>query len=170
MVDTKTSHLLSHLKEWAKHYIQKAGTSPLSRSIKKEALLITSPVKRIHMQFPLQSVHSSPYKEPQSNGSLPRTLRIFMLSPQPPAPQIGNGEMQWPGNVVHAKAGDYTSLFANTPLSSLIATDSWLSELEDLSSPRPGSDDLWLDGNPSPQMIEREPIVIRSKMRYHFLS
>ena len=58
---------------------------------------------------------------------------------------------------------DYTSPFQNTPLATLIDKEAWLSELEDISSPRPDIDDLWLDGNTNPQEIIRTPIIILKK-------
>ena len=152
----------AELKDWAEHYIQKNWYITAFKIDKEGSPAVNIASRLIHMQFATTRPFF-PYKEPVSSSSKPRTLRIFMLSKQPPSPQIGDGEMQWPGSVVYSKAGDYTSIFENTPLVSLVDKGDWLSELEDFSSPRPGTDDLWLDGNANPKTIVREPIVIRSK-------
>jgi len=137
----------SALKEWAQHYIEKDWYITAFKIDKEGSRSANIESQLIHMQFDTARPFF-PYKEPENPASsADRSLRVFMISPQPPAPQIGDGETRWPGKIVHAKAGDYSALFQNTPLATLVAKESLLGDLVDRASPRPGMDELGRDGN-----------------------
>jgi hypothetical protein len=153
------------LKEWAQHYIEKGWYLTAFKIDKGSEKTPVVESKLVHMQFESKRPFF-PYKEPKSTKSSlegSRTLRIYMISEQPPTPKIGDGSTVWKGKVVYAKEGDFGSLFKDSSLQKLIPKNAWLSEIEDSSNPRPGTDELWLDANSAPETIERQPIVVERK-------
>ena len=106
------------LKEWVQYYIAQGWYLTAFKIDKGGRKATNLESQLIHMQFASKRPFF-PYKEPQSamlSAGSRRSLRVYMISPQPPAPQLGDGSTQWRGKVVYAKAGNYQSLFQGTAL------------------------------------------------------
>ncbi|MGL4423880.1 MAG: DUF2330 domain-containing protein [Gemmataceae bacterium] len=94
-----------------------------------------------------------PYRETSdamqaSSGG--RSLRVYMVSDQKMQGTLGtNGE--WPGRVVWANV--LPTAVGNLP------AGAYLTEFEDLSNPRPGTDEVYFAPHPDPATVERPPIV-----------
>jgi hypothetical protein len=153
------------LREWSQHYIDKKWYFTAFKISKnnQESDTVQSPL----VQLEFQTDHPFfPYREPKIKNKIrpfKRQLRIFMISPQPPAPYIGNKQSttntQWTQKVVYANRGDHRLLFKGTQLENSIPIDSWLSEIIDPSSIRSGHDELCLSATIDPKEIRRRPKI-----------
>jgi len=90
-------------------------------------------------------------------------LRVFLVSNQRTKGVVGDKDATWPGQVVWSNkldTGDRNKLLelvklpADTP-----PADWWLTEFEDHSSPRPGSDDVYFTASEDKQPVERPPHI-----------
>ena len=63
--------------------------------------------------------------------------------------KLGDGSKPWPGNTVWAdeiESKQWSNLFRHANLWALPATEGWwLTEFEDRSSPRPGTDEVYFE-------------------------
>ncbi|MBA4064684.1 MAG: hypothetical protein C0501_13415 [Isosphaera sp.] len=108
-----------------------------------------------------------PYREPadQRDGraaAVPRTLRVYVVSDGRVAGKLGDGAAAWPGKTVWAgpvadpdraalaRAGD---LPGDGP-----PAERWLTEFEDASAPRPGTDEVYFEPSADPSPVARPPV------------
>jgi hypothetical protein len=119
-----------------------------------------------------------PYREPEAEGPvgspLPRTLRVFLAAPARFAGKLGDGSQPWPGQVVWSGPVESSRQSNAFRLSGLAGTPDgkgtartppssegwWLTEFEDRSSPRPGTDEVYFEKAADQSTLERPPIVV----------
>ena len=111
-----------------------------------------------------------PYREPETEpGAHPaaesRSLRVFVAAQGRYAGTLGDGAKAWPGQAVWAGPVDaprWTSLFQNAKLTETpVATDGWwLTEFEDRSSPRPGTDEVYFAPSADASPVARPAHII----------
>lgn len=90
-----------------------------------------------------------------------RLLRVYFLGSERVQGQLGDKE--WPGKTVWANkvyTADRHNLFPFLKLDLPTDKDWWLTELEDRSSPRPGTDDVYFDTAKDQAAVSR-PALIR---------
>ncbi len=110
-----------------------------------------------------------PYREPRAippviSGPSPgRLLRVYFVAGGRMKGVLGEGGPMWPGKVVWAKPlpeADRAKLFADLKLSADKAPEAThLTEFEDRSSPRPGTDDVYYSLDESQAPVERPPVI-----------
>jgi hypothetical protein len=110
-----------------------------------------------------------PYREPagqrvdQTPGAH-RLLRVFVAAKQRVAGKLGDGSVVWPGKTVWANSiteQPLTSLHAKGKLPAATEPAAWrVTEFEDYSSPRPGTDEVYFEPAADQSVVERPPHVI----------
>lgn len=109
-----------------------------------------------------------PYREPEEARdekarTIGRLLRVFVVAPKRMAGAIGDGSAHWPGRTVWANrlADDETpKVLAGARLpAALPAGEWWLTEFEDRSSPRRGTDELYFSPAPDQSPVARPPVI-----------
>jgi hypothetical protein len=124
-----------------------------------------------------------PYREPEIEpGTQPageaRLLRVFVAAKGRVAGTLGDGSKEWPGQTAWSgplDAARWTSLFGKAKLTDPPAKDTrpavppppadagyWLTEFEDRSSPRPGTDEVYFVPSADASAVERPTKVITS--------
>jgi hypothetical protein len=124
-----------------------------------------------------------PYREPAAapdapNPGGPRLLRVFVASSARVEGTLGDGSKPWPGATAWAKpveASKWEGVFKLTGLTedarsgdSVFAAPKpaagyWLTEFEDRSSPRPGTDEVYFGPSADASAVERPPIIVTNK-------
>lgn len=112
-----------------------------------------------------------PYREPvdartaTAGGGASRTLRVFVLTDSRVTGRIGKGDPNapFPGRTVWANsldAGRLTAVTTAGKLPALPGNRHWhLTEFEDRSSPRPGTDEVYFSPSADQSAVERPPLV-----------
>ena len=106
-----------------------------------------------------------PYREPadQRATARPRSLRVYVLADARFDGRLGDGSAGWPGRAVWADridAGTFAVVAKAGKLpDGLAGRDWWLTEFEDESSPRPGTDEVYFVRSPDQSTLERPPHV-----------
>lgn len=111
-----------------------------------------------------------PYREPLDQRNVPaggsptnRLLRVFVLNSGKMAGTLGE-KGEWPGKAVWANAVEtpvIEKLIAADKLPATIAGQKWyLTEFEDASSPRPGTDEIYFAPAADQTAIERPPVIV----------
>ena len=148
------------LRAWSQRYVEKGWyltAFKMSKNSKQESQELQS--KLVELKFKTKRPFY-PYREPKAADSgHPRSLKVFMISPQPPEPRIGTKIADGDTRVVHAEPGAYRALFAGTSLEKVIPPKAWLSEIEDHANPRPGDDEMWLPAAADPKIIKRGNVI-----------
>ena len=116
-------------------------------------------------------------REPEAEGPvgspLPRALRVFLAAPGRFAGKLGDGSRPWPGEVVWAGPVEGPRQASAFRLSGVAGAPDgkgaartepssegwWLTEFEDRSSPRPGTDEVYFERAADQGPRERPPIV-----------
>ena len=122
----------------------------------------------VRMSFPIDRPFY-PYREPSDvqhlNPPGGRLLRVYMLASTISTGLIGfeNGKA-WPGRAVwagHLPTDAMDAVARDSKLATLNSKDTawFLTEFEDRSSPRPGTDELYFGPAPDQSPIERPPII-----------
>jgi hypothetical protein len=122
-----------------------------------------------------------PYREPETEQTKqtgePRLLRVFLAAPARYAGKLGDGSKPWPGQAVWAgplEPALWTRVFEQAaerdppekdsrPAAGAVmpkADGYWLTEFEDRSSPRPGSDEVYFEPSADTSKVERPPQVV----------
>ena len=120
-----------------------------------------------------------PYREPLAPPDRPqsgsRLLRVFVSAPTRVAGTLGDGSKAWPGKTEWAKPIDvpqWDSFFRLAKLTDDVKEDGlkvsmprpaenwWLTEFEDRSSPRPGTDEVYFSPSADTSAVERPAIVV----------
>ncbi len=135
--------------------------------------------KPIRMSFKAEKPFY-PYREPETevavNNPLPRTLRVFLAAPARFAGKFGDGAKPWPGQVVWSgpvESNRQSEAFRLSAVTSVPGADGmlvtrtppapegwWLTEFEDRSSPRPGTDEVYFEKAADQSRVERPPIIV----------
>ena len=113
-----------------------------------------------------------PYREPEDSrsdaaGSHNRLLRLFVLSDQKMEASVGDTQLMPARTVWAGKLEDHAVNFLNDSSGATDAAESkfvtlnttYLTEFEDHSSPRPGTDELYLQPAADKSPVERPPII-----------
>lgn len=110
-----------------------------------------------------------PYREPAGQRAdkaqnTPRLLRVFVASDQRVAGKLGNDPNAWPGRAVWSDVipdGSRLPLLAKAKLAPQTGPAKWwLTEFEDHSSPRPGTDEVYFEPAADRAPLHRPPHVI----------
>jgi len=110
-----------------------------------------------------------PYREPADQrdvqaGKLPRLLRVFIAAKQRMAGKLGDGTTSWPGQTVWAEAlKDEERLDLLKRTNAPVGTAPggwWLTEFEDRSTPRPGTDEVYFEPSADRSVVARTPEII----------
>jgi hypothetical protein len=99
-----------------------------------------------------------PYREPADARAAPagdRFLRVYFLAGERYAGTLGAAG-DWPGQAVWANAADPPKGVGATAVSGQAW---WLTEFEDRSSPRPGTDEVYFAPAEDQATLERPPII-----------
>jgi hypothetical protein len=152
------------LTEWADHYIKakwKITAFKIAKRTKEEKVVGTSAVR---MTFKTDRP-CFPYREPRGGaiaGEGIRLLRVFFVSDQKMKGTLGE-KGEWPGKVVWSdkvKAADREKVFAQLKLPEKVGPASWwLTEFEDHSWPRPGTDDVYFAAADDQTPVKRPPHI-----------
>ena len=117
-----------------------------------------------------------PYREPagQRVDQTPdahRHLRVFVAARQRMAGKLGDGSRPWPGRTVWADAIPEATLLgvhAKGKLPAATEPAAWrVTEFEDASSPRPGTDEVYFEPAADQSPVARPPHV---KIQYKYVS
>jgi hypothetical protein len=110
-----------------------------------------------------------PYREPADQrdadaGKTPRLLRVYVAAKQRMAGTLGDGTTAWPGRTVWANAvsdAERTNLLGKAKLPADTSPARWwLTEFEDRSSPRPGTDEVYFTSAADQSTVARQPRVV----------
>src|SRR5205807_2726972 len=154
------------LEEWVKPYLAK-GWKITAFKIAKSGDAPTVATSAVRMSFKTDRPYF-PYREPQSktvpvlSSVSQRLLRVFFLSDSKAKGTLGQ-DGKWPGQVAWAnrlspeQSAELTKDL-KLPATSLLES-SWLTEFEDHSSPRPGTDDVFFSAADDQNPIERPPHI-----------
>jgi hypothetical protein len=125
--------------------------------------------------YPYREPAADPAKQAGQPGNGSRLLRVFVAAPARYAGTLGDGSKPWPGQTVWAgqvDAANWTSYFQKARLTDDVkeeglsltapkASDGWwLTEFEDRSSPRPGTDEVYFAPSSDAAPVTRPPVII----------
>ncbi|MBL8795949.1 MAG: DUF2330 domain-containing protein, partial [Planctomycetia bacterium] len=154
-----------NLKDWTAHYI-KAGWKFTAFKIAKDApeeVRVGS--SAVRMTFQTEKPFF-PYREPEQKAEEAgpaRLLRVFFLGEAKMTGALGESSGPWPGKVVWANAlttTDQQKVQSQLKLPGDAAAKSWwLTEFEDWSSPRPGTDEVFFATAQDQQPVVRPPHI-----------
>src|SRR5262249_21939855 len=108
-----------------------------------------------------------PYREPEDQRvglaelRHPRLLRVYFVGAGKVAGARGAKREAWPGTVAWANQlpeGDRDRLFELLKVTAPVGP-LWLTEFEDRSSPRPGTDDVFFSPAADPDPVSRPPVI-----------
>lgn len=175
-----------NVREWLKRYVadQWCLTAfKFAAPAKKGAGAVPHDVrtKPIRMTFKTDRPFY-PYREPEAENPSrePRLLRVFVAAKGRVAGKLGDGAQPWPGTTAWAGplAGPSTEvLFKSAGLGAPVEVegvrvldapkpdgDWWLTEFEDRSSPRPGTDEVYFEPAADQSPVAR-PVQVVSRTR-----
>jgi hypothetical protein len=122
-----------------------------------------------------------PYREPAADPATApanesRLLRVFFAANVRYAGKLGDGSKPWPGQTVWSGpvgVAHWSSIFQQAGLTEPEKKDGkpgtamptptegfWLTEFEDRSSPRPGTDEVYFEPSADLSAVERPPIIV----------
>lgn len=147
------------LEEWLKFYIENRWTITAFKVSKDGNQGSNSAV---HMTFKTDKPFY-PYREPagqRKGGKLKsRLLRVYFLAEERYAGKIGTST-EWPGNSVWSdKIENNAKALGEMLKLSPLATTPWLTEFEDKSSPRPGTDEIYFAPASDKAVVHRPPVI-----------
>jgi hypothetical protein len=153
------------LADWLKPYVQK-GWFLTAFKIVKDAGGRPAAASAVRMSFKTDKPFF-PYREPvraaDKKESPRRVLRVYLLARTRMDATLGNNGTPWPGTTVWAgsmpRDEDKFLLYALKIHDKVKSQSWWLTELEDRSSARPGTDEVYFSpaGDTSP--VARTPIT-----------
>jgi hypothetical protein len=178
------------IEKWLKKYVDdqwcitafkiaapepKAGTSAPTRH-ELRAKPVRMSFKADRPFYPYREPETEPTAHPQGET---RLLRVFIAAPGRVAGKLGAGSKPWPGQTVWSGSVDtkhWASIFslaklAGPPLANVGALRQpkadagwWLTEFEDRSAPRPGTDEVYFERAADQSPVER-PVQIIDRTR-----
>ncbi|MBM3969672.1 MAG: DUF2330 domain-containing protein [Planctomycetes bacterium] len=154
------------LTEWLQWYVEHQWIITAFKLAKGQQPTFEAKSVRISFQTEMPIY---PYREPadsrqpaQQGG---RTLRVFMLADQRYQGTLGESG-SWPASTAWAKnIGDSVKAFVGevnsegTDFASTLADANYLTEFEDRSFPRPGTDEVYFRPSPDQSAKERPPVI-----------
>ncbi len=154
------------LTEWLKWYVENKWIITAFKMTRGERP--TFEAKSVHMTFQTDKPFY-PYREPEDMRSLDgqgsRALRVFVLSDQRYEGTLGNSG-SWPAETPFANdVSDSTRWITShlqlgeTEFSKTLERATYLTEFEDRSFPRPGTDEVYFRPSTDQSTKERPPIV-----------
>jgi hypothetical protein len=159
------------LTEWADQYIKakwKITAFKIAKRAPEEKTVGTSAVRMTFKTdrpfFPYREPQPPrPDKESQDGRKEPRRLlRVFFVSDRKAKGALGE-EGAWPGKVVWSnkvEAADREKVFKQLKLPEKTGPAAWwLTEFEDHSSPRPGTDDVYFAAADDQMPVKRPPHI-----------
>jgi hypothetical protein len=158
------------LTEWVAPYVKAGWKITAFQIIKRDADKdVASSAVRLTFQADKTALPFFPYREPASQaaagaGQLPsRLLRVFFIGDKRVQGTVGEKGNPWPGKVAWSNRLDASvreQLLGLLKLPAKTTPESWwLTEFEDASSPRPGTDDAFFSPSEDQKPVEREPIT-----------
>jgi hypothetical protein len=123
--------------------------------------------------YPYREPEVDQTKQPAQPGTGSRMLRVFVAAPARYAGALGDGSKLWAGQTAWAGSVDaarWDGFFRQAKLTDAVNEDGlaltmpadgwWLTEFEDRSSPRPGTDEVYFAPSADPAPVTRPPIII----------
>lgn len=110
-----------------------------------------------------------PYREPadqrdETAHRVPRSLRVYLVAAKRFAGTLGDGSAAWPGRTVWAdrlQVSEWADLAAKAHLPAVgVGSEWWLTEFEDRSSPRPGTDEVYFAPAADQSPVARPPVIV----------
>jgi hypothetical protein len=110
-----------------------------------------------------------PYREPSDQRdtiarNVPRLLRVFIAAKQRMSGKLGNGMTSWAGQTKWADAlkdEERLEILKRTNLPvTTVPGGWWLTEFEDRSTPRPGTDEVFFEPSEDRSAVARQPEII----------
>jgi hypothetical protein len=150
------------LREWLQPYVQARWivTAFKVAGPTQEKRLATQAVR---MSFAAERPFF-PYREPadqRTGPPVPRELRVYVVAPQRMDGAIGTGAA-WSRELLYAAPkDDLAALLSGAVPAGSAPRGAWLSAFRDVSSPRPGVDDLFFTPAGSNEKVLPPPIVVR---------
>jgi hypothetical protein len=157
-----------NLEEWVGHYVKAKWTITAFKVAKPDKDTPQVGMKAVRMSFKTDRPFF-PYREPKDQGEVKhatgmnRLLRVFLVSDKRTKGQIGDKDGTWPGKVVWSNRVQPSDRIKVLELAKLAGdaapADWWLTEFEDRSNPRPGTDDVYFTTAEDQQPVARPPHV-----------
>lgn len=153
------------LVEWFKPYIERNWKISAFKIDRDPQSAHAAASGTVRMSFKTDAPFF-PYREPASQRvpgkAEPRLLRAYVLAATRVDGTLG-GAGNWPGKAVWANQiteKDRETLLAHSKLPAGTAAGAlWLTEFEDGSTPRPGTDDVFFRASQAGGTVERPPVV-----------
>jgi hypothetical protein len=155
------------LKEWVAPYIKAKWKITAFKIAKKDSNEQDVSTSAVRMTFQTDKPFF-PYREPAEDAAADkkpatgRLLRVFFLSDGRVQGTIGEKGACWPGKAVWANrltAPQREQILQQLKLDADTPPSWWLTEFEDHSSPRPGTDDVYFAPSADQSTVEREPHI-----------
>lgn len=164
------------LKDWLQDYIENnwiitafkiAGQPTAEAQPPASGKSVAVKAAAVRMSFKTERPFF-PYREPidqrdAQSGSVPRLLRVFIAAKERMAGKIGE-TINWPGQTVWANAISDTErgeLLSKVHLPLETFQDKWwITEFEDRSTPRPGTDEIYFERSLDRGAVARPSIVV----------
>jgi hypothetical protein len=170
------------LQDWLKAYVRQgwvitafkiAGDAKPAKDAPANAKPYSVSGPTVRMSFHTERPFF-PYREPADQGAAatglpprPRLLRVYFLADARFAGTLGDGSRPWPGETVWAnriepaqfEAAARSAHLPPEAISTLAPRGWWLTEFEDRSSPRPGTDEVYFGRSEDQSAVERPPSV-----------
>lgn len=154
------------MKEWLGEYVKKDWViTAFKVSVSQDRGLAALGLVRISFEtdtpfYPYREPKPNP-NDPQTNVHNPRRLRLFVMAPERMDGTLGMDGPAWPGNV---KWTDQLLVAQQKIVNDKLKVDSiskpgiwWLTEFQDDSSPRPGTDEVFLRKSADASPVHRPP-------------
>jgi len=163
------------LKDWLQDYIEnnwivtafKIAGQPAAQPPSDGGKTIAVKATTVRMSFKTDRPFF-PYREPvdqrdAQSRSVPRLLRVFIAAKERMAGKIGE-TINWPGQTIWANAisdSERGELLGKAGLpAETVQAKWWLTEFEDRSTPRPGTDEVYFERSLDRGVVARAPIIV----------
>lgn len=154
------------LLEWLKPYVERKWIVTAFRVASGDEGPDEIATSAVRMSFETDRPFF-PYREPadqRSAGAPRRLLRVFAVAPTRLEGRIGTGDA-WAGRLLYAspRRDLATSLEGAMPAPLSLPAASWLLAWEDVSTPRPGTDDLFFSPAADQARVVPPPVVLEDQ-------
>lgn len=155
------------LTDWLTPYVKKGWFLTAFKIVRDGNGQAPAAASAVRMSFTTPTPFF-PYREPVSQGnsgpSAPqRLLRVYMLADKRMDATLGERGLHWPGTTAWAgvmprEENDFL-LYTLKLHDKVKGKTWWLTEFEDPSSPRPGTDELYFSASADRSPVSRPPII-----------
>jgi hypothetical protein len=156
------------LSDWLEPYVKKGWFLTAFKIVNGSREQTAARASAVRMSFATDKP-LFPYREPASQrdakNPLPaqRLLRVYVLAGSRVEGTLGEGGGRWPGTTVWSGAmpkDEQDFLLYALRIHNKVKDQQWsLTEFEDVSSPRPGTDDVYFSRSGDPSPVTRLPIT-----------